>query len=65
MKTASTPVPQFSGYPLKPVPPDEMQASNVMLATIGKSTASSVEIKTKNLTDVPENWDDSWFANYE
>ena len=57
--------PQFSGYPLKIVDPNNSAEQLPVVPTIDEGTTEHSTIKIANITDVPGEWDESWFANYE
>ena len=65
MNNVITPVPQFTGYPLKPFPPGNDIPAFLPSIAIEKGKAVSSVAKTIHLSEVQENWDEAWFANYE
>jgi hypothetical protein len=64
MKTASAQPLQFSGYPLQLAEISKGEKLPVRTIVNETATASLPEMRNK-LIDAPENWDESWFANYE
>jgi hypothetical protein len=65
MKTTSTPVFNSSGYPvLVTAAANEQMLSKEEPKTAEQRTDATVK-KPSKLFDVPENWDETWFANYE
>jgi hypothetical protein len=64
MKTAPAPFLHFSGYPLpSAASSDDKEAGLPGKTGEQKQLVTESTIHTK--LDVPENWDESWFANYE
>jgi hypothetical protein len=64
MKTALTPSLQFSGYPVKIAEMEKEEKPPAHLPANKKHPSFSEEKRSKP-SEVPENWDESWFANYE
>lgn len=67
MKTAPITPFNFSGYPLAPVASAESNTATKrkLDAGITAKPVATKHGKTVNKVDVPENWDESWFGNYE
>jgi len=65
MKTVSTQTLQFSGYPLQPVAADRPETLALRIVSNERNSDYLFSVKAKSLADVPEDWDESWFANYE
>ncbi|MBB1285431.1 hypothetical protein HRH25_13685 [Flavisolibacter sp. BT320] len=61
MKTIPLPILHFSGYPL---PLAEVVIQNTTAENIKRDWVYSAE-QEQSAVDSPDNWDESWFANYE
>ncbi|MDQ3278724.1 MAG: hypothetical protein M3Q06_10380 [Bacteroidota bacterium] len=65
MNTTVTPNLYFSGYPLNWAETPRQKFPGLPLKT-GEELKTRISTgKSIPATDVPENWDESWFANYE
>ncbi|NTS41756.1 hypothetical protein HRG84_12645 [Flavisolibacter sp. BT320] len=64
MKTAPAPFLHFSGYP---VPLTFAENKNDAALSVPDSDINGLAVApvVGAKLDVPENWDESWFANYE
>lgn len=64
MKTTPVPFLHFSGYP---IPLDQTESNNEAGRPVTDSDAAKLAVAPAigAKPDVPENWDESWFANYE
>lgn len=65
MKTNSTPVLQFSGYPLTSAESSTEKTDLLQTIPIEKKSKLFVAVTTTPQHDTPAHWDESWFANYE
>lgn len=64
MKTAPSPFLHFSGYPIPPAAShNDIEANQPGKTSDPKQIVAAISVHAK--LDVPENWDESWFANYE
>lgn len=55
----------FSGYPLHPT--EAALLAKSLQQSVNEKTEALLDRKTKAAyqPDTPENWDESWFTNYE
>lgn len=65
MKTTYAPTFQFSGYPVGTIEPKEKVQPSFSLIKEKADNGYFAKVKKSNAMDTPENWDESWFANYE
>lgn len=65
MKTIPSSALQSSGYPLKIVEPNKKEDTTPVISFNKKNFAGVLSKKGSTITDTPEAWDESWFANYE
>lgn len=65
MKTMLAPILQSSGYPLNFVVPSEAEEQSPVDSLQQEGAFKSQLKKFENVTDTPEKWDETWFANYE
>ena len=65
MKTILASAPQTSSPLLKIVEPDKNEESAAVVSVNKEKAPVRPLAKSVNASDVPENWDESWFANYE
>ena len=64
MKAIPAPTPQPGGYPLKIVESNKADMPPVVVP-LRKEMPAVVATGKDKISDAPENWDESWFANYE
>ena len=65
MKTILAIAPQFSGYPIKIVAANTTKEKLAVVVPFEDNTSTVSTVRMENITDLPEQWDESWFANYE
>ena len=65
MKTIYTPTFRFSGYPLEAVTSQLKKEVHIHLSKENELWESKNKKKPVTSAEQPENWDESWFANYE